>query len=427
MDSYFSNEGGLIVKSPPTYALRVSFLVSALILLLLPSTGLAASRTFTYTGGEQTYTVPAGVSSLYVTATGARGGGPTSGFGTGGRGAVVTGTVQVTPGQTLFVEVGGIGGQPDPGFNGGGASGFRNGLSLWGGGGASDVRTVARGSLGSLESRRIVAGGGGGGAYPGGVGGDAGMNGLACCQFDPFGNPNLIPAPGGQAGTQTTGGDGGCVDGGFGCGGGCSDVAVACGGNGSLGLGGDGGSVGDGAATREGAGGGGGLYGGGGGAAVAIGATATGGGATGGGGGGSSKVPPDGVQLLGTHTEGPSIVISTKPPKYIALEIPVYLCFTGSLPAGTHYADLSYIDKGNGDRHLEMTQLMPVPDAANGTFTAAIGGTQFATVTADSTGFVAPIGLTGSAVPAVAGGNADVEVRFPGFGNLVVASSYCGP
>ena len=390
-------------------------------ILLFPPVASAAT-TFNYTGAEQTYTVPTGVSSIYVTATGARGGGPTTGFGTGGRGARVTGTIHVTPGRTVYVEVGGIGGQPDGGFNGGGASGVRNGGSLWGGGGASDVRRVARGDGGSLDSRLIVAGGGGGGAYPGGVGGDAGMNGLSCCDFVPF--PTLIPAPGGKAGMQDAGGHGGCVDGGFGCGDGCSDPLVSCGHNGDVELGGDGGAVGDAETARVGAGGGGGLYGGGGGAAVAIDATATGGGSVGGGGGGSSKVPPDGVQLLGTHTDAASVVISTKPPKYLALQIPLYLCFNGTLPQGTHYADLSYIDKGNNDRHLEMTQLMPVPEAANGTFTAGIGGQQFATVTADSTGFIAQLDLTGSVVPAVAGGNANVEVRF---GNLVVASSYCGP
>src|SRR5689334_4188204 len=75
----------------------------------------AQSTGFSYTGGEQTYTVPAGVSSLSITAVGAPGGAETHcealicppGFGPtveaglpAGRGAVVSGIVSVMPGQT---------------------------------------------------------------------------------------------------------------------------------------------------------------------------------------------------------------------------------------------------------------------------------------------------------------------------------------
>jgi glycine rich protein len=380
-------------------------------LALTGSATAATSTTFAYTGGEQTYTVPAGVTSVFVTATGARGGGPTSGYGTGGRGAVASGAISVTPGQTLYVEVGGIGGLPGGGFNGGGAGGSRNGLSVWGGGGASDVRT----SSGTLGSRLIVAGGGGGSGFPAVGGGNAGQAGTGCCMA----GPSLVPAVGGGAGTQTSGGAGGCTLGGPGCGTGCS-ATVACGSDGSLGVGGDGSSVGDAAATREGSGGGGGLWGGGGGGSVAD-------LYVGGGGGGSSLVGARGVQTLAALSDPPSVVISTKVPKYLALEIPVYMCFdAGSVPAGTHIADLSYIDKGGGDRHLEMVAVIPVPAAAGGTFTVSIGGTPFATVTADSTGLVAPIELTGSAVPLLVDGNATVDIAAPAFGGFVVASSGCG-
>jgi hypothetical protein len=395
----------------------VATLSVVLSLLLIPAFASAANLTFSYTGAEQTYTVPAGVTSLYITATGARGGGPTSGYGTGGRGAVATGAIAVTPGQTLYIEVGGIGGQPDGGFNGGGASGSRNGLSGWGGGGASDVRTVPRASAGTLSSRLIVAGGGGGSGYPAVGGGNAGQPGTGCCMP----GPSLVPAVGGGAGTQTAGGAGGCTLGGVGCGSSGCAGPVACGSNGSLGVGGDGASVGDAGATREGTGGGGGLWGGGGGAAVAD-------LFVGGGGGGSSLVPPRGVQTLAALADAPGIVISTKVPKYLALEIPVYLCFdAGDVVAGTHISDLSYLDKGSGDRHLEMIGVTPVPAAAGGTFTVSIGGTQFATVTADSTGLIPPIALKGSAVPELVNGNATVDVGFPLLGGLVVASSSCGP
>ena len=82
--------------------------------------------TFTFLGGpslgdEQCYTVPAGVSELSITAVGAEGG---TGFGVAGFGAVVGGQVAVTPGETLYVEVGSNGstnGGAD--FGGGGAGG----------------------------------------------------------------------------------------------------------------------------------------------------------------------------------------------------------------------------------------------------------------------------------------------------------------
>jgi hypothetical protein len=399
-----------MLKSP-------AILAATVITALLPATAHAQTTNFSFTGAEQSYTVPAGVTSLYVTATGARGGGATSGYGTGGRGAVVSGAISVAPGQTLYVEVGGIGGKPQGGFNGGGAAGLRNGLSGWGGGGASDVRTVGSASSGTLNTRLIVAGGGGGSGYPAVGGGNAGEPGTGCCMP----GPSLVPAVGGGAGTQTAGGAGGCTLGGSGCGvNGCTDV-VGCGTDGALGVGGDGGSAGDAAATRGGTGGGGGLYGGGGGAGVAD-------LFVGGGGGGSSLVPPGGVRALATLTDAPSIVISTKVPKYLALEIPVSMCFNaGAVLAGTHIADVSYIDKGSGDRHLEMIGVTPVPAAAGGTFTVSISGTQFATVTLDSTGGFAPIAVNGSAVPLLVDGNATVDIGSVALGGLVVASSSCSP
>src|SRR5271156_4106128 len=61
------------------------------------------SVTFSSTNAEQCYEVPAGVTSLAVTAVGARGGNSDA---EGGFGAVVHGVVPVTPGSTLYVEVG---------------------------------------------------------------------------------------------------------------------------------------------------------------------------------------------------------------------------------------------------------------------------------------------------------------------------------
>jgi len=203
----------------------------------------AVTVTFDYTGGQQTWVVPSGITSISVTAMGAQGGSG-GGSGVGGKGAWVQTTLSVTPGQTLYIYVGGQGGTPTAGWNGGGL-GANIGLSAnfgGGGGGASDIRQG-----GTALTNRIVVAGGGGGAYNSGVaGGAGGYNGAA-------GGGSAS----GGGGTQTLGGAGGS-------GGGLT------GGSGGLGTGGNFGGIQDG-------GGGAGYYGGGG-----------GGGNANGGGGGSS-------------------------------------------------------------------------------------------------------------------------------------------
>lgn len=193
------------------------------------------TETFGFTGTEQVFTVPAGVTSIHVVLTGAPGGNG------GGRGARVEGDVAVTSGAQLYVEVGGPGAGPTlgsspGGFNGGGAGGA-SATGFWSasGGGASDIRTVPRDQAGSLASRVVVAGGGGG-ASAESFGGSAG-------------NPGGGTIAGGGAGTATAGGSGGSSGGQAG----------------GLGVGGTGGT-GD---FQGGGGGGGGLYGGGGGGYLA--------------------------------------------------------------------------------------------------------------------------------------------------------------
>jgi hypothetical protein len=138
-----------------------------------------APVTFTSTGAEQTYTVPAEVTRLEVQAVGANGGNTKGPFKDqiipGGTGGMVTGELSVgpdaaiKPGQTLYVEVGSAPMGTTGGFNGGGAGPpppFHLGGN--GGGGASDIRTCSRTSAScpnnapSPLTRLIVAGGGGG-------------------------------------------------------------------------------------------------------------------------------------------------------------------------------------------------------------------------------------------------------------------------
>ncbi|MCP4175192.1 MAG: tandem-95 repeat protein, partial [Fuerstiella sp.] len=143
----------------------------------------ADTATFNYTGGQQTWTVPAGVTSVTIEAWGASG---WSGANSGGLGGHAKGNLAVTPGETLYIYVGGQGTVASTantpmggGFNGGGHGQANTSVnSAGGGGGASDVRKSGI----ALTDRVIVAAGGGGstnnsGCFGGGGGGLTGLDG----------------------------------------------------------------------------------------------------------------------------------------------------------------------------------------------------------------------------------------------------------
>jgi hypothetical protein len=65
------------------------------------------TKTFSYTGHRQTFTVPPGVTTIKIIALGASGGASTGGYGTGGDGGRVKATIPVTPDEKLVVFVGG--------------------------------------------------------------------------------------------------------------------------------------------------------------------------------------------------------------------------------------------------------------------------------------------------------------------------------
>ena len=133
---------------------------------------LPPSRTFVYTGAEQSYTVPSDVTLLYIEAGGATGGGSTNGV--SGSAANIKAFLPVKPGEVLYAEVGqagAVGGGATVG--GGGAAGaqsldFPVAVAASSGGGATDVQTCSitattcPGGGKSKKSRLIVAGGGGG-------------------------------------------------------------------------------------------------------------------------------------------------------------------------------------------------------------------------------------------------------------------------
>lgn len=81
----------------------------------------AQITTYSYTGGPQTYTVPAGVTLIQIEVAGGEGG--EGDGGSGGMGATMIGTFEVSPGDVLEVVVGGageFGGAGGGGYSGGG-------------------------------------------------------------------------------------------------------------------------------------------------------------------------------------------------------------------------------------------------------------------------------------------------------------------
>jgi CshA-type fibril repeat protein len=210
-------------------------------------------ETYNYTGADQTWTVPAGVTSATFHVIGAGGGGAWKRPFNGAGGGYATGTLAVTAGASYTLIVGeaggGVAGTVSGGcyytpltYGGGGKGGScYGGVMNWGyasGGGRSAIRV----SGGTDDI--VTAGAGGGGSYGGAAGAGGGLTGGA----------GVVNAAGG--GTQTAGGAGGYSINGF--------PGLA----GARYLGGN--------SRDEGGGGGGGWHGGG------------GGGDNGGGGGGSS-------------------------------------------------------------------------------------------------------------------------------------------
>jgi len=240
--------------------------------------------TYNFTGASQSFTVPAGVTSVSVDAQGAAGGG---GPGSPGLGGEATATITVNPGDVIQVMVGGQGQVGSGGFNGGGAPGAASipALPPAGGGGASDIRTGACATTLSCGlGARVLVGGGGGGADTSGQLGDSGGAGGGLS-----GGAGSDPASLGIAGSGGTQAGGG-----------------AAGGNGTPGAPGQGGGGGTagGFGFSGGGGGGGGYFGGGGGG----GGTAM---PTAGNGGGGSGFGPAGVVLTSAVNSSDGVVTIT--------------------------------------------------------------------------------------------------------------------
>ena len=249
--------------------------LSILVLVVFGCSLVSSAQTsvYSYTGSITNYTVPAGMTLIRISAAGAQGG--SSSAGSGGLGAIMTGTFTVTPGQVLKVLVGGSG---------------QNASNTGGGGGGSFVWDNASSSL------LIAAGGGGGAGLSGttnsgvdavttanGTQGRAGVGGGGV-----GGNGGTAPShtyyAGGGAGWLSNGANGNYNCGGVVSQGGTRPLLGGAGGaysgsagsNGSGGFGGGGGS--QGRCGAVGGGGGGGYSGGGAGSDAGSGAFFAGGG-----------------------------------------------------------------------------------------------------------------------------------------------------
>jgi uncharacterized repeat protein (TIGR01451 family) len=317
----------------------------------LPGPGFTDCLVFGYTGADQRFVVPEGVTSLSAQLWGA-GGGTVSGDGTGrragGAGGFTAGAVSVSGGELMTITVG-AGGASDgmPGYGGGGAGGTSaHGVTGGSGGGMSALWEGPSGSTPLL----VAGGGGGAGTGSGSVRGNetgAGANG--------------------DLATAISGGAGGGVDGGTsglpGSGLGATQIAGGSAGSGTISAdaygpgcpsrptagtkfqGGNGASATGSAAVQSGGGGGGGgYYGGGGGTCQAD----DGAEPAGSGGGGSGFAGGPGVS---------GVSVSGSP------DLPAHSAAT-SLPPGTAdgaSADDASADGGNGEvviewaRHVELS------------------------------------------------------------------------
>jgi hypothetical protein len=206
--------------------------------VLLALLVVATPTTDTYTTAENPagvpveWIVPDGVTSVSIVAAGGNGGSFVP-FRPGGRGAVITTTLDVTPGQSLSIVLGADGLQSGTGGLGYGTGGA--GINGAGGGGSTavllDGEAVLVAGAGGGSGASAKDGGGGGGGTPAGfagsrnsgVGGAEGTGGAGIAPWGGPGGTGLL-ASGGSVG-NADGAGGGAGWGGGGAGGVLGDGA----------------------------------------------------------------------------------------------------------------------------------------------------------------------------------------------------------
>ncbi|MGW6258528.1 putative Ig domain-containing protein [Streptomyces sp. NPDC055085] len=313
--------------------------------------------TCTYTStSQETFTVPAGVTTLAVSLAGGSG---APGFREAvGQGAKISADLSVAGGNRLLIDAGSAGTNAG-GTNGAGENGGSGGSSGRGGGAASDIQA-------SDGTKLIVAGGGGGGGFPINQGacnlgpktGLGGSGGSATLDSGADGKPGdditgtgivLRGGGGGAGGSSAAPGQGGSL--GAGSGRATCDGQIVDGRPGGAGKAGSGTGAGGGSGFLAGGGGGGGYTGGGQGGGGGIdtsggGIGASGGRAGGGGGGaGSSYAGGSGVtnaKFVEGNTGNGSVSLTYDQPA----STPLSVSWSSSLPSaavGTAY-DQSPLD-----------------------------------------------------------------------------------
>ncbi len=350
-----------------------SFLLAIAVLSGTHFSAFAQTLSFMYTGAVQFWTVPAGIDTIVVIATGAEGGlnavesSTTCTFSGGtlpdrqGYGACVTAHLAVTPGQVLNIYVGqrgvdgtapGCAGTPGPGgWNGGGNGGFGYGpYAGGGGGGASDVRI---GGV-ALANRVIVAAGGGGagGNYYAKTDYERGGDGGTLTGEDGYGFNLPYSNGGAQGGGPLSGGLPGTYPG------------WASGITGVFGIGGNAGTGPSGTGSGGG-GGGGGWWGG-------------GGGSWGGGGGGSSYTDPTLTANI-THTRG----CNSKGDGEVDICITTPGVIGGSVPFCSGQT-ITLTETIGGGRWSSANTSIAKIGSSTGIVTGVAGGTTFITYTITS-------------------------------------------
>lgn len=235
VEGYLAGKWGLISNLPNTgHPFRTQ-----------PPFGRREVRVFDYTGSDQSFQVPTGVSNVRVMMWGAGGGG---GDTTGGAGAYIEGNLAVTSGETLGIVVGQGGNNSSASTYGGGGGMV---TPVWGnrsGGGRSAIRRGATelctaGGGGGCGSQLACVGGSArwtGTARDGGFVSTSTLRGRGATQTEggARGTTNLPDNQyGGQAGTQFAGGRAGEFAGGggggwYGGGGGATTNGDGAGGGG---------------------------------------------------------------------------------------------------------------------------------------------------------------------------------------------------
>lgn len=225
---------------------------------IVPTSAYQNTITFNFTGAQQSWTVPAGITKIGVEIFGAQGGGTNA-----GKGGKVTAELAVTSGSTLIIVVGGQPTNANAVYGGGGVGGSngatttRNGFA---GGGLAGIYLT---SISQANALAVAGGGGGNSGANTQIGGIAGApNGTNGGQGNYSGRQE-----GGRGATQTAGGvagqgfdsqsisplAGGNLNGGRG--GGVSTSTWSGGGGGGAGYYGGGGGAGGGASVGAGGGG----------------------------------------------------------------------------------------------------------------------------------------------------------------------------